>query len=186
MERVRQAAEAVDQEQASGVDVSQQYVDLESEIANLEATRERIRSFLDDAESVEEALQVNAQLTSIEGEIGLRKGRLKDLADRSTYSSILISLSELPPAITPTVTATATATPTATPGPPWQPGDEVKEAFGVLGNVLRGLANLAIWIVVVLAPITLILALAFKVLAWLISLVRRRPPTPPGTTPPAP
>jgi hypothetical protein len=57
------------------VDVGQEYVDLQGQIANLEATEARIRGFLDQAKSVEEALQVNARLTEIEGEISHRRAR---------------------------------------------------------------------------------------------------------------
>ena len=59
--QLRTLAIEVQVDTASGQDVSQEYVDLQSQSTNLEATQARIRSFLDKATKVEEALQVNAQ-----------------------------------------------------------------------------------------------------------------------------
>ena len=156
--RIRDVSLRVINENASGVDVSREFVDLQSEIANLEATQARIRGFLDQANSVEEALNVNARLTDIEGEISQRKGRLQHLQQRTTFSTITISLSEPPPIYTatpsPTVTPTSTPWPTATPVA-WQPEKTVKRATGSLANVLRGFAELAIWLVIFVAPLVL-------------------------------
>lgn len=161
MERIRSLAISVDSEAASGVDVSQQYVDLESEIANLEATQARIRSFLDQAKTVEEALQVNAQLTQIEGEIGIRKGRLKDLGQRSGFSTIRVNLSEPAPQISPT------PQPTATPGPGWDPGRQAGDAFRTLLGMLQALGSLAIWLLIVGLPLALIFWLVKRLLSLL-------------------
>ena len=161
MDRIRKLAISVDSEAASGVDVSQQYVDLESEIANLEATQARIRSFLDQAKTVEEALQVNAQLTAIEGEIGIRKGRLKDLGQRSSFSTIRVNLSEPAPQISPT------PQPTATPGPGWDPGQQAGDAFRTLQGLLQALGSLAIWLLIVGLPLALIFWLLRRLLVLL-------------------
>ena len=86
---------------ASGQDVSDEYVDLQSRLTNLEATRARIREFLDKATKVEEALQVNAQLTKIEGEIEQVKGRMQYLKDRAAYSTLLVNIEQQRPTPTP-------------------------------------------------------------------------------------
>jgi len=72
---VRGIALRVPKDNASGVDVTDQYVDTQSRLANLEATQARIRQFLDKATTVEESLKVNAQLAEIEAEIEKVKGR---------------------------------------------------------------------------------------------------------------
>jgi len=51
--------------QCSGQDVTDEYVDLQSRLGNLEATRDRIRTFLDQAQTVDEALRVNEQLAAV-------------------------------------------------------------------------------------------------------------------------
>ena len=58
LRRVRGIAIRVDQESASGQDVTDQYADLESQLRNLQATADRIRDFLTKATTVEEALKV--------------------------------------------------------------------------------------------------------------------------------
>ncbi len=131
---------------ASGQDVSDEYVDLQSELTNLEATRARIREFLDKATKVEEALQVNAQLTEIEGQIAQVKGRMQYLKDRSAFSTILVNIEQQRPTPTPYPTATPTA---------WQPGETLSEAGDALGEILQGLGDLLIWLVVVVAPLAI-------------------------------
>jgi len=136
---------------SSGQDVSDEYVDLQSRLTNLEATRARIREFLDKATKVEEALQVNAQLTEIEGEIEQVKGRMQYLKDRAAYSTLLVNIEQQRPTPTPTPTATPIA---------WNPGQTLSEAGDTLGSLLRGLGDLAIWFGVVVVPLALPLALA--------------------------
>ncbi|MBI2332363.1 MAG: DUF4349 domain-containing protein, partial [Chloroflexi bacterium] len=66
LNRLRGISLEVLDETASGEDVTDQYVDLQSQFTNLEATRERIKSFLEDAQNVDEALRINQQLSEIE------------------------------------------------------------------------------------------------------------------------
>lgn len=162
---------AVASEESSGVDVSQEYTDVQSRIANLEATQARVREFLAQAKTVEEALQVNARLTEIEGQLAELKGRMTYLAGRAAYSTITVALTG--PAIptrTPTITPTATTTPTPTPGPPWSPAPIARDAFGTLRTLLQALAAVAIWLAVVGLPIGLLAAAGW----WAVRAVRRR------------
>src|SRR4029079_16444262 len=105
-------------EAASGTDATQEYVDAQSQLANLEATQARIRQFLEQAKTVEEALRVNARLTEIEGQIGQLKGRLQFLSQRAAYSTIAVQLQQPAPP-TPTPSATPTPSPTPTPETLW-------------------------------------------------------------------
>jgi hypothetical protein len=139
---------------ASGQDVSDEYVDLQSQLTNLEATRARIREFLDKATKVDEALQVNAQLTEIEGQIGQVKGRMEYLKDRSAYSTILVNIEQQRPTPTPRPTATPTY---------WQPGQTLSDAGDALGDILRNLGDLLIWLVVVVAPLAIPLVIVVLV-----------------------
>ena len=179
LERIRKAAKKVESEQASGVDASQEYVDLQSEIANLEATAARIREFLNQAKTVEEALAVNAKLTEIEGQIGQRKGRLNYIAQRAAYSTIAVHLQETPPEFTPTPTATPT------PLPAWRPGDTVYEATSALTTLLQVLGNMAIWLVIVWLPLIVIAVAVWWVARWVWVKLKLRGlprggPRPPG------
>jgi hypothetical protein len=165
--RLRALAVKVLDENASGTDVTDQFVDLESKLRNLEATEARIRSFLDKATSVEEALRVNQELAEITAQIEQIKGQMNYLRDRAAYSTITIHLE--PEVPTPTPTPTPTVTPTPTPVA-WRPGQTLSSATDVLGAILRTLADLFIWLVVVLGPFILLLAL----LVWIGIRLRRR------------
>lgn len=152
MRRLRGIAVQVLDENATGEDVTDQYVDLQSQLVNLEATRARIQEFLKDAKTVDEALRVNQELANIEAQIEQIKGRMNYLTDRSAFSTITINLEPEFPILTPT--PTSTPIPTATPVP-WKPADTFNEAKGTLTVVYQGIANFLIWLVVVILPILL-------------------------------
>lgn len=158
LQRFRDLAIRVLDENASGEDVTDQYVDLKSQLENLEATRARIQGFLKDAKTVEEALRINQQLSEIEGEIEKIKGRMNYLADRSAFSTITVNFEpELPiltPTPTPTITPTSTPRPTSTPAP-WKPGETFNGAKRAVTLAYQGIFNFLIWLVVVILPILL-------------------------------
>jgi hypothetical protein len=179
MRQVRAIAARVISETSSGKDVTEEYVDLQSQLTNLEATAERLREFLKSAKTVEEALKVNEKLAEIEGEIEQVKGRMNYLRDRAAYSTLTVVLEQVMPTPTvtptPTTTSTPTATPTSTPVA-WYPGETFESAGSALGTVSRGVGNVLIWLLVFLVPLAAVAAL----IAVPIVLVRRRrrSPTP--------
>ena len=154
--KLRDLAVRVVDEVASGDDVTEQYVDLQSQLTNLEATRARIQEFLKDTKTVEEALRVNQELANIEAQIEQIKGRMNYLNDRSAFSTITINFEPEFPTLTPT--PTPTAQPTATPIP-WKPGDTFEEAKDTVTVAYQGIANFLIWVAVVIVPIFLPLGL---------------------------
>jgi hypothetical protein len=166
LRRLRGLALVVTSEVASGEDVTDQFVDLQSRLKNLQATRDRIREFLNEAKTVEEALKVNEQLSEIEGRIEEAQGRMNYLKDRAAYSTINVTLN--PEVPTPTVTPTSTPTPTPTPVP-WVPGESVKGAVDLMGGIARGLITALIWIVIGFGPFLLLAGL----LVWLVLRWRR-------------
>jgi len=144
LSRLRGLALEVKDESASGDDVTDQYVDLQSQLTNLEATRERVASFLDDAKTVEEALQVNQELANLEAQIEQTKGRMNYLNDRSAFSTVTITFEPELPELEPT------------PKPAgWNPGVVFEDAVKVLTSAYQGIAEFAIWLGVVILPIFL-------------------------------
>lgn len=129
--------------------MSDEYVDLQSRVTNLEATAARIREFLKQATDVEQALAVNGKLTEVEAELEQMKGRMAYLTDRSAYSTLTINLEPQRP--TPTATPTLMPTPTATPDV-WQPDRTLAVAGTRLDRILRGFGDLAIWFGVTILP----------------------------------
>lgn len=172
--RLRGIAIRVLNEQASGEDVTEEFVDLESRLRNLEATRDRIRTFLEQAKTVDEALEVNRELSEIDSQIEETKGRMNYLAGRAAYSTITATLEpQLPDFVptetpTPTPTNTPTATPTATP---WKPGETFSSASKTLGGAYRSMTEALIWLLVVVVPILAPFVLILWALRW--ALVRR-------------
>ncbi len=169
LRRLRNLAIRVLNESASGEDVTDQYVDLQSELTNLEATRDRIKTFLDQAQNVDEALRINQQLSEIEAQIEQVKGRMNYLSDRSAFSTIAVSIEPDLPPIPPTPTPTLMPTPTPIA---WNPGDTLKESKETLTSAYQNIFDFAIWFGVVILPILLPPAL----IVWgLWKLLRRKP-----------
>jgi hypothetical protein len=152
LSRLRGLAVRVVDEIAAGDDVTEQYVDLQSQLQNLEATRARIQEFLKDAKTIDEALRINQELANIEAQIEQIKGRMNYLNDRSAYSTVTINLEPEFPILTPT--PTATPRPTATPIP-WNPSQTFGEAKSTTAVLYQGIGNFLIWLVVVILPVVL-------------------------------
>jgi hypothetical protein len=156
LRRLRNLSVKVLDESATGEDVTDQFVDLQSQLQNLQATRDRLRDFLKDAKTVDEALKVNQELTNIEGQIEEIQGRMNYLQNRSAYSTITVTLQPVPPEFTPTPTATPTLTPTptATSTPvPWKPGETFSDAGRTLSTAYKGIGNFLIWMFAFVLPI---------------------------------
>jgi hypothetical protein len=151
MAALRRLAIQVINESSSGQDVSSEYADLQTRLTNLEATAARVRSFLDEADTVEDALRVNATLSQLEKEIAQIKGMMKFYEGRSAFSTITVSLSPQRPTPTPTLTPTLTPTPTPTPG--WNPGGTFQNASKTSVRLYQGLMDLLIWIVALFWPL---------------------------------
>ncbi len=167
LRRLRGLSIRVLNETASGQDVTDQYVDLQSQLTNLEATRDRIKSFLDQATNVDEALRINQQLSDIEAQIEQVKGQMNYLSGRSAFSTVAITIEPDLPIIAPTVTPTPM--PTATPVP-WDPGKTFDKSTKTLTNAYQGIVEFLIWFFIVLVPILA----PFALLGWLIWWVIRR------------
>jgi hypothetical protein len=148
-----------------GDDVTEEFVDLEARLKNLEATRDRLQSFLDKAENVDDALKVNQSLSDLQGQIEQLKGRRQFLERSASLSTISVTLSPLP-AITPIVSEEG-----------WQPLDVARDALRGLVGFGQGLATLVI-VALVWAPVWLPFLL-FGL--WLSRRLRRRVAPPKAT-----
>jgi hypothetical protein len=146
LRRLRDLGIRVVDESASGQDVSEEYVDLQSRLNNLEATRDRIRGFLDQATTIDESLRINQQLSDIEDQIEKVKGRMNYLSSRAAFSTIAVQLDPQLPTI---ASPTPTPTPTPTPVPAgWDPGKTFEHASGLATQVAQFLVDAAIYLVV--------------------------------------
>ena len=154
LRRLKDIAVTVNDEMVSGQDVTDEYVDLESRLRNLEATANRIRTFMEQAETVEESLAVSAQLSEIEGQIEQIKGRMTYLQDRVSFSNITIQL--IPEAgHNPLVAAI-----------PWTPTQSVERALSIAGTMAHTLYRVAVELVVLFIIVVLPFVLPLVLLIW--------------------
>jgi hypothetical protein len=158
MGQIESMAVEVVRSSTSGEDVTEEYVDRQARLENLEATADRVRGFLEDADDVEEALAVNAELSRLESEIEAMRGRIQYLEQSAAFSTIRVE-----------ITPDALTQPIEVGG--WRATGVARDAVRALISALQGLATIAIWVVIVLLPLALTVLLP---LAIIITLVRRR------------
>lgn len=134
LEHIQQLSLRIFSQQVSGEDVTAEFVDLESRLRNLEATRDRLLELLDRANDVEDALSVNTSLSQVQGEIEQVRGRMQYLQQSAALSTITVSLYGEPPA--PPLVAENS----------WQPLAVASEAL----RALLTLAEALLYVVIVL------------------------------------
>lgn len=83
--------ETVEHESTSSRDVTEEFVDLQSRLANLESTEIRFVSLLDEADTIDEVLNVERELSRIRGDIEQIQGRINYLEQRTSYSKIHVA-----------------------------------------------------------------------------------------------
>ena len=79
-----------------GNDITEEFVDLEARLRNLELTRDRLRGFLDQSTKVADALTVNSSLSAVQGEIEQIQGRVRYLQQSAAFSTITVELTPIP------------------------------------------------------------------------------------------
>lgn len=156
---VRRLATRVQSEAVSSEDVSQEYVDLDAQVRNLEAAETEMRSLMttvtERTHKASDIIEIYQQLTQLRGQIEQAKGRMRFLSQQSAMSTIRVDL--VPDAI---------AQPVIEPG--WQPVAIAKDASRALVHALQGIATLIIWIAIYVLPIVALLC-GFALLAWRVT-----------------
>ena len=158
----------VEHENIGGKDVTEEYTDLDAQLRNLEATETELRALLTEVrqktQKAEDVLQVYQELTKVRGQIEQIKGRMQYLNNMTALATITVDL--VPDVL---------AKPVVEPG--WRPQETLKGAGRALVNTLKGLADVAIWLVVYLLPLLIIIAIPIVLLVMLVRwLVRRKRP----------
>lgn len=144
--RIRQLAFKVEREESSAQDVSDEFVDLQSQIANLKVTEEGLQKLIDKATRLEDIIALQKELTNVRGEIEQRQGRLNFLVNKTAFSTITVNLG-LKPVPEPPV-------PTATPVPPipvsegWQPEKAINQSWNASLKLLGGIITLVVQVLV--------------------------------------
>jgi hypothetical protein len=92
IQALRNMAVEVTSESTTGEDVTEEYVDLQARLGNLEASEAQLLELMQQAGTVEEILKVQRELTDTREEIEQIKGRMQYLEQSSATSLIQISL----------------------------------------------------------------------------------------------
>src|SRR5207245_11159999 len=84
-------------ETSGSQDVTDEYVDLDSNLRNLQASESAILKLMDRATQIQDVLSLQRELTNVRGQIERIQGRKTYLERRSDMATITLSL-RLPPA----------------------------------------------------------------------------------------
>jgi hypothetical protein len=87
----------VDSRSLQTADVTAEYTDMDSRIRALEETQKQLLELLTKARTVEEALKVRSALDQINGELEVLKGRMRQMKNRISYSTLTLNLYERGP-----------------------------------------------------------------------------------------
>ena len=116
---IRKLAVRINSETIGSQEVTQEYVDLESQLRNLEAAEVELRQLMttirERSKKASEVLEMYQQLSTIRGQIDQIKGRMRYLSQMSAFASVQVDL-----------VPNALAKPVVEPG--WQPLVIVKDA----------------------------------------------------------
>ena len=128
-DRLRQIAQNVPYEHTDSTDITEEYIDLEARLHNMEATEAQYLKLLDKAETVDEMLQVQRELSNVRGSIEQIQGRMKYLERVSDMGIIDVSIRE-----------------TGSIAGPWSIVNTLKTAAHGVISFVRGLLTVFIWI----------------------------------------
>jgi Domain of unknown function (DUF4349) len=155
----RKLAVRVQSENVSSDDVTQEYVDLDAQVRNLEAAETEMRQLMTTVrqrmQKAQDILEVYQRLTELRGQIEQAKGRMRYLSQMAALATVKVDL--IPDAI---------AKPVVTPG--WQPAAIARDATRSLVRTLQAIVAVIIWCAIYLLPLAVVPAL------FILTFVRRR------------
>ncbi len=142
----------VKSEQVNGQDVTAEFVDLESQIKNLQATEQQFLQIMTRAQKIEDILAVQRELSNVRGQIESIQGRMNYLSKSAELSTLSLHFSTDPATL-----------PVLDEGDKWKPLVVFKEAVRSLLEFGQGIVNGLIWLVVYL-PIWILIV----IVAWYV------------------
>lgn len=92
LNELRGLGKTVTTDSVSGEDVTEEFVDLESRERNLLAAEQSLLKLYDEAESVNDSLAIQRELTDVRGQIEQVQGRIKYLEQRTDSSRIELDI----------------------------------------------------------------------------------------------
>jgi hypothetical protein len=123
-------------------DITEEYIDAKARLSNLRDTETQLLQILKSADNVTDTLSVYRELTNIRSQIEVYEGQIKYMDSQTDYSYITIVFAVNKEGLN-------------IAQDEWKPVGEFKVALSSLVNVIKGIGNLLIWIVV-FSPLLLI------------------------------
>jgi division protein CdvB (Snf7/Vps24/ESCRT-III family) len=142
-------------------DVTEDYTDLQGRLRNLQNAEAQLQGIMDEARETEDVLAVYQQLTQVQEQIEVTKGRIQYYEQSAALSSISVE-----------VLANAAVQPLTVGG--WQPVGVAKQALQALINALQVLGTALIWTVLLVIPVLLLVLLPPALVIWAILRWRAR------------
>ena len=138
----------------TGQDVTQEYIDLESRLRNLEAQEDILLELMEQSKNVSDSIEVQRELSYVQEEIEVIKGRMNYLDNMVSFSTIEVYLYEPEPIKT-------------TPG--WGFLDALKRGFKGAVTVFNGM----IVALIVMSPVLVLIAIIL-IIIWQSIRARNR------------
>ncbi len=158
-------------ENRTGQDVTSQYVDLQSQLKNLQQAEDDLLAIMDEAKNAsgndtttktQDVLNVYTQIVSIRGQIEQIQGQMKYIEETTSTSSINVTL-----------IAEQTVKPIVTGQ--WKPLVVASEAARGLVKFLQGFANFLITFIIQVIPILILTLGPIALIIWaVVAGIRRR------------
>lgn len=137
-------------------DMTNDYVDSQSRLANLRVEQARLQTLMTHAGSLADVLAVEQRLSDVEGQIDQTEAHLNELTGQTTFYTVQIQLTPI-----------ATYNPPITE--PWNPVAIFHDALASAQAFGEGLLTLLIWL-----GVYAIYIVPFGVIIWLITRYMRR------------
>lgn len=149
VEKIRPLATKVLAENFNAQDRTEQKVDLEAQIRNLEATETQLMTIMSRAKTVEETLKVQTELSNVRGRIERLQAQLDNLTGAAAMSTLHISLS-----------SQETDLPIVNPGER-SILEEIKLTLRETGRLYRQLFVTGLKLVILGSPVIIVAAIGF-------------------------
>ncbi|MGB8215173.1 MAG: DUF4349 domain-containing protein [Anaerolineales bacterium] len=171
LSQIKTGVVSVQSEDRTGQDVTSQYVDLQSQLTNLEKAEQDLQAIMDDAQNnpgndsttkTQDVLNVYNQIVTIRGQIEQIEGQIKYIDETTSTSAITVNL-----------IAEETIKPIEIGG--WKPVGVARDAVQALVKFLQGFVNFIIYLVLLVLPILIVVFGPIALIIWgILSLVKRR------------
>ncbi len=154
---IRSNVVEVQSENRNGQDVTDKYVDLQSQLKAKEAAAVKLYEIMEKTEKADDTLLVFNQLTQVQSDIEVLKGQINYYEQAAALSELNVRLM-----------AEQSAQPIVVGG--WKPQGVAKDAIQALIDFFQGFASFLIWLIIFVIPtgavLILVLSILWRLLRW--------------------